>query len=73
MLILTRKIGEEIVIGDEAEVVVKVLELKRGQIKLGIEAPRHIPVHRQEVMRKILQANRTIKAGSYPREEQPIS
>jgi carbon storage regulator len=47
MLVLTRKENESIVIGNDIEV--KVLDLKDNQVKLGIVAPRSVPVHRREV------------------------
>lgn len=51
MLILTRKVGESIMIGED--VVVKVLGTRSNQVKIGIEAPRDLPVHRQEVFERI--------------------
>ena len=51
MLILTRRIGESLVIGDD--VVVTVLDQKAGQVRLGVEAPREIPVHREEIYDRI--------------------
>ncbi|NOX26148.1 MAG: carbon storage regulator CsrA [Deltaproteobacteria bacterium] len=56
MLVLTRKIGEAIAIGDEIKV--KLLEIKGGQIKLGIEAPNYITVHREEVFTRIMDENK---------------
>jgi carbon storage regulator len=47
MLILTRRVGESVMIGDE--ITVSVLEVKGAQIRLGIQAPKEIPVHREEV------------------------
>jgi carbon storage regulator len=47
MLVLTRKENESIIIGNDIEV--KVLDLKDNQVKLGIVAPRSVPVHRREV------------------------
>ena len=47
MLVLSRKLGERIVIGDR--IVVTVLELHHGQVRLGIEAPREIAVFREEI------------------------
>lgn len=55
MLILTRKTGQNLVIGDT--VVVKVLEVKGDTVKIGIEAPKDIKVYRQEVHELIRQAN----------------
>lgn len=51
MLILTRKVGESIMIGDSVEV--KVLGLRAGQIKIGIEAPKDLKVHREEIYERI--------------------
>ena len=55
MLIFTRKLGEKITIGDHT--VVTLIEIKDNQVRLGIEAPRHISVHRQEVYDRIREAN----------------
>jgi carbon storage regulator len=55
VLILTRKLGEGVVIG--ADVVVRVIEVKGGQVKLGIDAPRQTPVHREEVYLRICEEN----------------
>lgn len=49
MLILTRKIGEEIVIGNDGAIVLKIVELGGGRVRLGFTAPKDIPVHRREV------------------------
>ncbi len=51
MLILTRKVGESIMIGDS--VVVKILGLRAGQVKIGIEAPKDLKVHREEIYERI--------------------
>ena len=51
MLVLTRKLDESIVIGEN--VVIQVLETRGGQIRLGITAPREVSVHRQEVYERI--------------------
>ena len=56
MLILTRKIGESITIGDKIKVC--VMEIKGRQVRLGIEAPADTTVHREEVYQKILEENR---------------
>jgi len=55
MLILTRKSGEQIAIGDD--IVINFLEIKGTQVKVGIEAPRHITVHRQEVYERVREEN----------------
>ena len=51
MLILTRKVGETLVIGDEVEVT--VLSMKGNQIRLGVKAPKEVAVHREEIARKL--------------------
>jgi len=51
MLILTRKIGESLMVGDD--VTVTVLEVNGGQVRIGIKAPRDIAVHREEVFDRI--------------------
>ena len=55
MLVLTRKTGESIVIGNHVRVT--VLEMQGRQIRLGIEAPGEIPVHRGEVYERIKDEN----------------
>ncbi len=56
MLILTRKVGEAIAIDDNIKI--RLLEVKGGQVKLGVEAPNHITVHREEVFLRILEENK---------------
>lgn len=55
MLILTRKVGESIVIGDD--IVIKVVETGKNNIRIGIDAPKEITVLRQEVYESIQQEN----------------
>jgi len=47
MLILSRKLNEQIVIGDQ--IVITVVAIRGGNVRLGIDAPKDVPVHRQEV------------------------
>lgn len=53
MLVLKRKVLEKIAIGGNAEIVIKVLVMHRGQVHIGVEAPKGIPVHRWEVYERI--------------------
>lgn len=56
MLVLTRKVNESIMIGDEIEIT--VLGIKDDQVRIGIKAPRIVRVHRQEVFAAIAAENR---------------
>ncbi|MCS6896891.1 MAG: carbon storage regulator CsrA [Nitrospira sp.] len=56
MLVLTRRRGEGVAIGPDIRVI--VLGMRDGQVRLGIEAPQHIKVHRDEVYARILRENR---------------
>lgn len=51
MLILTRKIGESLLIGDDVEIT--VLSVRGSQVKLGVKAPKEISVHREEIYQRI--------------------
>jgi carbon storage regulator len=51
MLILTRRVGTTIMVGDE--VTVTVLAINGGQIRLGINAPKHVAIHREEIYERI--------------------
>jgi len=55
MLVLARRLNESIMIGDDIEIV--VIDIKGDQVKLGINAPRKITVHRKEIYQEIKQEN----------------
>lgn len=50
MLVLSRRVGEEIVIGDNVRIV--VVKIERGRVKLGVEAPGSVPVDREEIRQR---------------------
>ncbi|MBQ0140800.1 MAG: carbon storage regulator CsrA [Kurthia sp.] len=56
MLVLTRKLGESIIIGDGIEV--KIVGIDGDQIKLGVEAPKEVKIYRQEIFEAIQAENR---------------
>jgi carbon storage regulator len=51
MLILTRRVGETLMVGDE--VTITVLAVKGNQVRLGVNAPKHVAVHREEIYERI--------------------
>ena len=51
MLILTRRVGESLIIGDD--VVVNILGVKGNQVRIGVDAPKEVPVHREEIYDRI--------------------
>ncbi|MDH4318051.1 MAG: carbon storage regulator CsrA [Desulfobulbaceae bacterium] len=55
MLVLTRKPGEGLVIGDE--ITITIVESKNGGVKIGIEAPRHVKIYRRELYDRIREEN----------------
>jgi carbon storage regulator len=72
MLILSRKLNESIVI--DGRIVVKILRIERDTVKLGIQAPAELPVHRQEVF-DMIQKNKqaSLNAGTETLPKSPIA
>ncbi len=62
MLALTRRVGESIMIGDQIEIT--VISIQGDQIKLGINAPRQIAIHRKEIYLQIQDENKAAAASS---------
>ncbi|MAY34466.1 MAG: carbon storage regulator [Spongiibacteraceae bacterium] len=67
MLILTRRIGETLMVGDE--VTVTVLGIKGNQVRIGVNAPNDVAVHRQEVYEKIQKEANGSQPGVEPQAE----
>lgn len=65
MLILTRRIGESVMIGDDIKI--SVLGVKGNQIRIGVSAPREVAVHREEIFQRIQEE----RVGKSPQQEQP--
>lgn len=62
MLILTRRVGETLVIGDE--VTVTVLGIKGNQVRIGVNAPKDVSVHREEIYERIQREKRGEETAS---------
>jgi len=62
MLILTRKVGESLRIGDDVSVV--VLGVKGNQVRIGVDAPKSVSVHREEIYNRIQDENDSDNIGN---------
>lgn len=62
MLVLTRRPGESIVVG--SNIVVTVIEIKGGQVRIGIDAPREVDVYREEIYEQVRQENLSAVANA---------
>ena len=67
MLILTRRVGESVVIGED--VTVTVLGVKGNQVRIGINAPKHVAVHREEIFERIKNGPRPADGADFRRAE----
>ena len=75
MLILTRRVGESVVIGED--VTVTVLGVKGNQVRIGINAPKNVAVHREEIFERIksgrgAEGAATADEPAAPRESLPV-
>lgn len=59
MLILTRKVGENLLIGDNISIT--VLSVRGNQVKIGVDAPKNVSVHREEIYHRIKEAEDELK------------
>jgi carbon storage regulator len=66
MLILTRRVGETLMIGDAVSVT--VLGVKGNQVRIGINAPKDVAVHREEIYQRIKREHETAAGGETPPE-----
>ncbi len=69
MLVLSRKKNESIIINNEITVV--VVEIRGDKVRLGIEAPKEVPVHRREVYEAIKQQNEAERQGNAAPKSEP--
>jgi len=67
MLVLSRKKGETIIIDDQIEVT--IVSVEGENIRLGIKAPKHISIHRQEVYKAIQEENKSASASLFSSED----
>ncbi len=70
MLVLTRKLGESIAIDDDIKIV--VVQIKGRQVRLGIDAPRHTKIHREEIYLEIQEQNKSA-AESQPDQAKKVA
>jgi carbon storage regulator len=71
MLIITRRAGEKIMLGDD--IVVHVMEIVGNTARIGIEAPRSIPVYREEIWNAVKEENRAAAAAEQTKLPRPAA
>ena len=69
MLVLTRRSGEKLVIGEN--VTVTILSVRGNQVRIGIDAPRDVTVNREEIYQRILNKQKTLNGNDYARTPTP--
>jgi carbon storage regulator len=62
VLILTRRVGENVIVGDD--IVISVIDVRGDAVRIGIQAPRSVAVHREEVYRELQRANESAVSPS---------
>jgi len=67
MLALSRKVNESIIIGNDIEIT--VLDVKGDQVKLGIKAPKSVPIYRKEIYLQIMEANKEAASTTVSNDE----
>lgn len=67
MLILTRRVGENVIVGDD--IVISVIEVRGDAVRIGIQAPRSVSVHREEVYIELQKANEAAAAAGGASDE----
>jgi carbon storage regulator len=69
MLVLARKVGQSIIIGDGIELT--VIEVRGEQVRIGVQAPRSVPVHRKELLEQIRAENIRAAGQEIPDDQLP--
>jgi carbon storage regulator len=64
VLILTRRTGENVIVGDD--IIISILDIRGDSVRVGIQAPKSLTVHREEVWLELRQANAASAASSGP-------
>ena len=74
MLVLTRAVGERLVIGNDAEIVLSILDVRGNQVRVGIDAPKSVAVHREEIYLRIKSGDiQADKAAESTKKKKPAT